>query len=685
MKSSSTLASDPKRRFTFRRIICAAIIVPAFMLAAGSLFAQQPGGGERPVADLIAELRDGTDEKKLAALRAMSGLGPKAKSAVPELVAALKNADAQIRADAAHALRAIGPDAREAEPALRALLHAAQPDLFVMPAVLHALMAIGAKVDLPLTRGLLLQNYPKGGSLVIGQYLPKRAAEFAPLLVEALRDADPLVRLRAAESFSTMTYRPADWKQVIGTLGDGAKPIGPALVTALGDSDERVVPEAAYALTHMDATLGAKAIPVVIRQIRAGHSERAFLILLPVAQAAIPELIAALDEPRDTVRNEIATVLALLEGSFEPLTQALRHENRLIRAGAARALGRNTRQIGDAGTALVEAMKDTDRLVRLEAAEGLIALRVARCVWAVPVLAAILADGEEEHARRAATLLGRLGREAGEATPALLAALQHGKKNVRIDAAMALTFVALEKAVAGVPMLTEGLASTEAGIPARCMRALGDIGPAAIPAVPSLEKFYAGEDVQLRHIAAEAVARIDAAKTESAVTFIVSVVREQNDKTWQVQRGAMGSLRRLGVIAKSAAPALEGLLEDSRFHQSEIPLTAILVGGEAAKKSAAYFEDREKRYPGTYSGLRDIALFLHGLSPAAQAFISNLTTILNARDNSFFRHDFTKAILAIRPEAKELEPHLRTLLATTNDKEIKAAVTKALRTIGAKE
>ena len=685
MKSVSAIVSGSRHRSAFRKIMCAVVIAPAFVISAGSLFAQQPGGVERPVADLIADLREGTEAKKLAALHAMSGLGPKAKPAVPELVAALKNADAQIRADAAHALWAIGPDAREAEPALRLYLQTAQPDMFVTPAVLHALMGIGAKVDMPLTRALLLQRYMRGDALVIGQYLPKHAEEFAPLLVEALRDADPEIRLRAARSFLEMTYRPVNGKSPIEALGERAKPIGPALADALGDSDERVMLAAALALTRVDATLGAKAIPVVIRQIRAGRSEGAYMILLPIGQAATPELIAALDEPRDTVRNEVATLVALMDKSFEPLTHALRHENRLIRAGAARALGRNTHAIGDAGTALVEALKDSDRLVRLEAAEGLIALRVARCVWATPVLIAILADGDEEQARRAATLLGRLGREAGEAAPALLAALQHGKKTVRFDAALALTFVAVEKAASAVPTLTEGLASTEANIPGRCIRALGGIGPTAISAVPSLEKFYAGEDVQLRHIAAEAVARIGAAKTESAVTFIVSLVRDQNDQTWQVQRGAMGSLRRLGAIAKSAAPALEGLLEDSRFHHGEIALTAILVGGEAAKKSAAFFEAEMKRNRNTYSDLRGSALFLHGLSPAALAFIPNLNKILNARDSSFFHHDFSRAIAAIHPEAKELEPHLRMLLASSDDKEIKAAATTALRTIGAKE
>jgi HEAT repeat protein len=75
------------------------------------------------VADLIKQLKDGDNDGRRAAAKALGEGGAGSKAAVPALIKALKDKDLFVRRFSAQALGDIGPDARSAVPALTAALN----------------------------------------------------------------------------------------------------------------------------------------------------------------------------------------------------------------------------------------------------------------------------------------------------------------------------------------------------------------------------------------------------------------------------------------------------------------------------------------------------------------------------------------------------------------------------------
>lgn len=73
---------------------------------------QQPAVND-PAAAHVAKLKDGSDEERKAAIKALAGMGEQAKSAVPDLERLAKEAKEAIRFEAAEALQAIAPESAE--------------------------------------------------------------------------------------------------------------------------------------------------------------------------------------------------------------------------------------------------------------------------------------------------------------------------------------------------------------------------------------------------------------------------------------------------------------------------------------------------------------------------------------------------------------------------------------------
>ena len=138
----------------------------------------------------------------------------------------------------------------------------------------------------------------------------------------------------------------------------------------------------------------------------------------PAAEAAVPALVAALQNDRDAVREAAARALEGIGPAAVPaLVAALQHD--VVRHWAARAL----RGIGPAAVpALTPALHDADA--------GMLgmAFNIVEGIGpaAVPALIAALQDDNASVRRWAAIALGRIGPAAEAAVPALVAALQDG-------------------------------------------------------------------------------------------------------------------------------------------------------------------------------------------------------------------------------------------------------------------
>jgi HEAT repeat protein len=155
----------------------------------------------------------------------------------------------------------------------------------------------------------------------------------------------------------------------------------------------------------------------------------------------------------------------------------------------------------------------------------------------------------------AATELGRLGRKAKSAAPQLLKALKHTDAQVRVDAADALGRVGAdpEKAVAALIALLKD--DPEREVRRSAAAALGNLGPAAVSAVPALRQAMRGEGGGW-WVAADAIGKIGGPDAVSAL------VEALESKDGDVRLTAIKRLGALSGAAVAAAKVLEKARKD---------------------------------------------------------------------------------------------------------------------------
>jgi HEAT repeat protein len=179
------------------------------------------------------------------------------------------------------------------------------------------------------------------------------------------------------------------------------------LVAQLGDRNERVALDAAYAL-------GEKGEP------------------------ALGALMDALREGTDAVRRNAGYGLTTIaKPAVGALVDALRDERPPVREAAASALADMGGEGSDALSALMRAVNDPSVEVRRQVADG-IGIVGAKSTAGVPALVTALKDPDEWVRRNASVSLMRLGSNAAEATSALVDALEDANRYVRAHAVTAL-------------------------------------------------------------------------------------------------------------------------------------------------------------------------------------------------------------------------------------------------------
>jgi len=130
-----------------------------------------------------------------------------------------------------------------------------------------------------------------------------------PILMEALKDEDTLVRQSAAIALER--------------IGPNARAAVPSLIEALKDQDANVRSRAARALGYV-APDAETVVPPLIEALKdkhfavRGHATVALGLLGAEAKAAIPALIEALDDKEESVRRGAVKALQQIEGGPGP-------------------------------------------------------------------------------------------------------------------------------------------------------------------------------------------------------------------------------------------------------------------------------------------------------------------------------------------------------------------------------
>jgi HEAT repeat protein len=436
-------------------------------------------------------------------LRAQEDGDPKKKkdgTQIPDGLKALQHPDSKVRYRAAETLAQLGPLAKFAVPELREALKDKNP--LVRVKVAEALW----KIDKTPSAALL------------------------PVLLQALKDKDAEARAAA----------PA----VIALFGGKARPAVPALVNALNDKEFDVKLAAIAALGDLGPTAKDTA-----EDLLAMTKDKDFFLLEPFIGAALGNLgvgtLPALTKGLADASYDKRRVSAYALGSMGPaaapaageLAVAMKSDDPGTRRAVAHALGKIGPAAKEAVAQLEIALADKDAFVRTEAA--LATWHITKQAKHVPVLVQALGDDsvgvrnaacqtlaamkagamdavdpvakllkEKELRVRAIITLGEIGPPAAKIAPELRKYLKGEDGETQLWSAFALWQITQD---AKEPLAAmEQTLSTEAHY-TQTIVLLGEMRAAAEPILPTLVNLYRDEDVPAdRKALAEAIKKIDA-------------------------------------------------------------------------------------------------------------------------------------------------------------------------------
>ena len=163
-----------------------------------------------------------------------------------------------------------------------------------------------------------------------------------------------------------------------------------------------------------------------------------------------------------------------------------------------------------------------------------------------------LHQGNPQQRQQAVESLVKTGKPA---VPALIAALQHQKAEVRAYAAKALSQMGSDAAPA-IPALSRALEDKDKSVRVEAAQAFNTIGKQAI--VPYLVANLRSDNPSVRYSSVHALTRLGK-YAQSAVPTLIKTLRDK--ETW-VRLTAASALGGIGVNALSSLPALQASLLD---------------------------------------------------------------------------------------------------------------------------
>jgi HEAT repeat protein len=348
-------------------------------------------------------LKDADGGVRWTAALALLRIDPQAaKPALPMLVQRLSSGDEKVYWDARWYLLMMGPAAKDAAPAVAARLQAgdrwcanvlvaiAGPEATAaIPTLIHVLVYSAKCNDIPQC-DWAAQNLAQ-----IGQ-------ASAPAVIDLLKDPNAPVRARAVRCLAALGAK-------------SSKEALPALLGALKDADPGVRIQAAEGLGGFKsrAIEASAALKLALRDsnlgVRLAASSSLIAVCGPEAQDALPVLKAALGDGDVAVRRKAAEALAELGPAVTnaaPILQAvLQDKDARARIVAAEALLKaKALSAKDALPVLLSALKDQDPWTRQHAAMSL-GLLGAAAKEAIPALTPALQDPTAEVRSAAAEAL----------------------------------------------------------------------------------------------------------------------------------------------------------------------------------------------------------------------------------------------------------------------------------------
>lgn len=273
---------------------------------------------------------------------------------------------------------------------------------------------------------------------------------------------------------------------------------------------EHYIPELRREAIKSIAALGPAArdaLPVLIRATRDENEEvrlwavTAIRRIGPGAREAAPALLIVLsDDVREVQHAARGALEAIGPAAVPSLLPALRSPDPWVRANAAEALGVIGQSKGDVVPGLVRLLGDDSLWVRASSAWALghlgsgakgaaksLRAELERELRRDPALAE---PGQRVRVINLTYALGRIGKDAGDATPALMSVFQDGDDSLRRVAAVALAGVGKK---AAAPL---GRAARSGAMPIRleAAYALRLMGPEGKSAVGDLTRLLQGID-----------------------------------------------------------------------------------------------------------------------------------------------------------------------------------------------
>lgn len=585
------------------RSVITATLSLSFLIAGGRLAADDT----TPISKLIEQVV-GSDTN--AAIKAIDELGRRsdeAEPAVGALITALKSKDLEVRWHAIRTLGAIGKDAAAAVPSLEQGLTDKEP--FVRAYSAYALGRIGEASDAAIQqlaknafdsealvrraslRAMRQLDPPETLVLQVVERILKEGdinviMSAMHTLAEEGKDAVPRIR-KALQEY--LARDPATLEKDAGKLPYFASmvlaSIGPDAAAAVPELTEIVKRATKDPDVRLQALLalgeiGEKskpAIPVILDALKNDkfeHVRYAAAYALGVLKAdgeAQQVFRAALEGDDEMMQTISAWALArsnpddkeLVNRAVRLIIEAFKSDDVNVRRAAARAAAEFDIPPEIAGPALVDALKDEDETVVANAISALAAM-------GPKVLDRIddaLADKKLRH--YALLLIAEMGAKASSAVPALAAVVKQGADPDDEEAVEFLREVQLAlgqigpAAAPAVRDLVGSLSIDDVEVKASACYALGKIGPAAVRAVPALQKAAKSDLPLVRLAALRALLEIKPGQRELMIIALPHLVKALDHENEYVRAEAATAIGEMGPFAKSrASGALEMKLKD---------------------------------------------------------------------------------------------------------------------------
>ena len=535
---------------------------------------------------------------------------------VSSLAARIANGESAERLEAIRDVAELGPAGKVAVPQLISALES--NDLPIQYEAAKALAAIGpdGKSATEALKQLLAADHE----------LARYAAASALRQIVDGPDGELIERLRKlAADDESLAVRVAAARTAVTLAAHGdaemAAPVDlQVLIAGLASADNHTASDAMLGLATVGESATESIVPLLGSDdaIAQANAANALAILGLGAHTAEPALLKALPSASADAQRHLLRALAAVsthpENAVPPILAVLNSDAALgTKVAALHALGEFGPDARSAVASVVELLNSDNPRVRLEAVET----------------------------------LGEIGPAAEQACPNLVAALQDADGLITIEAANALSRIG----TGAVEPLTSLLKDPNYEVLAATI--LGDIGPAAAPAVPNLVQLLDSDESDARRAALLAIAGIGPGAS-SAADKLLEILNGTNEAA---RPGAAYALARIG--AQQATPALKKVLAETDDERLQLATAWALVMLNPEAPEA------EQAVPVLQKGLadpwelvrRECIVALAAIGPGAQSSAEALMGLLDDPDPQV-RAEALIALPKVNADVQQLLPRL---------------------------